>query len=71
MNWDWLILLVAKTGIRFSEALGLTPSDFDFSHQYIIINKTWDYKENTGFALTKNKSSIRKVQIDWQTVAVF
>ncbi len=28
-NWDWLILLVAKTGLRFSEALGLTPDDFD------------------------------------------
>ena len=32
-NWDWLILLVAKTGLRFSEALGLTPDDFDFVHQ--------------------------------------
>ncbi|MBS8104300.1 site-specific integrase, partial [Streptococcus suis] len=21
LNWDWLILLIAKTGIRFSEAL--------------------------------------------------
>ena len=24
-SWDWLILLIAKTGLRFSEALGLTP----------------------------------------------
>lgn len=71
INWDWLILLVAKTGIRFSEALGLTPADFDFSHQSITINKTWDYKENSGFSPTKNKSSIRKVQIDWQTVMQF
>lgn len=23
INWDWLILLIAKTGMRFSEALGL------------------------------------------------
>ncbi len=29
-SWDWLILIVAKTGLRFSEALGLTPDDFDF-----------------------------------------
>ena len=33
LNWDWFILLVAKTGMRFSEALALTPKDFDFTHQ--------------------------------------
>ena len=71
INWDWFILLVAKTGLRFSEALALTPNDFDFSHQQIIINKTWNYKENGGFMPTKNKSSIRKVQIDWQLVIQF
>src|SRR5699024_5260807 len=27
VNWDYFILLVAKTGMRFSEALGLTPDD--------------------------------------------
>ncbi len=27
-NWDWFILLVAKTGMRFSEALAITPEDF-------------------------------------------
>lgn len=32
-DMDWLILLVAKTGLRFSEALGLTPKDFDFEKQ--------------------------------------
>ena len=63
---DWLILLIAKTGLRFSEALGLTPSDFDFTHQTVSINKTWDYKRNTGFVPTKNSSSVRKVQLDWQ-----
>ena len=71
VNWDWFILLVAKTGMRFSEALALTPKDFDFSHQMLSINKTWDYKENSGFLPTKNKSSVRKIQIDWQTVIQF
>ncbi|MDR3215308.1 MAG: site-specific integrase [Bacilli bacterium] len=66
INWDWLILLIAKTGLRFSEAIGLTPADFDFIHQTISVSKTWDYKKATGFQLTKNRSSIRKVQIDWQ-----
>ena len=37
VNWDWLILLVAKTGMRFSEALAITPKDFDFSHQALSI----------------------------------
>ena len=49
VNWDWFILLVAKTGMRFSEALALTPRDFDFAHQTLSISKTWDYGEK-GFA---------------------
>lgn len=71
INWDWLILLVAKTGMRFSEALAITPNDFDFAHQMLSISKTWDYKDNGGFMPTKNRSSIRKIQIDWQTVIQF
>lgn len=65
-DWDWLILLVAKTGLRFSEALGLTPADFDLAHQTLEVNKTWDYKNGGGFVPTKNASSVRKVQMDWQ-----
>ena len=71
ISWDWFILLVAKTGMRFSEALALTPGDFDFPHQSLSINKTWDYKGSGGFLPTKNKSSVRKIQIDWQTVGQF
>ena len=71
VNWDWLILLVAKTGMRFSEALAITPKDFDFAHQAISIEKTWDYKGEGGFLPTKNRSSVRKIQIDWQTVVQF
>lgn len=71
VNWDWFILLVAKTGMRFSEALALTPKDFDFSRQSLSISKTWDYKGTGGFLPTKNKSSVRKIQIDWQTVIQF
>ena len=67
-NWDWLILLVAKTGLRFSEALGLTPDDFDFVHQTLSVNKTWNYKNGGGFVPTKNASSVRKVQLDWQLI---
>lgn len=71
INYDWLIYLIAKTGLRFSEALAVTPNDFDFPHQTLNIEKTWNYKENGGFEPTKNKSSERKVQLDWQTVIQF
>ena len=71
INWDWFILLIAKTGIRFSEALAITPKDFDFPHQMLSINKTWDYKMSGGFSPTKNLSSVRKIQLDWQTVIQF
>lgn len=70
-NWDWFILLVAKTGMRFSEALAITPADFDFSRQTLSISKTWDYKGEGGFMPTKNHSSVRKIQIDWQIVVKF
>nr|WP_321303305.1 tyrosine-type recombinase/integrase [uncultured Trichococcus sp.] len=72
INWDWFILLVAKTGLRFSEALALTPNDFDFSKQKLSITKTWNYKGATGnFQPTKNESSKRTMQIDWQTAMQF
>lgn len=71
VSWDWFILLIAKTGMRFSEALALTPNDFDFAHQTVSISKTWDYKSGGGFLPTKNRSSNRKIQIDWQVVVQF
>ena len=71
VNWDWFILLVAKTGMRFSEAVAITPDDFDFARQTLSISKTWDYKGEGGFLPTKNKSSVRKIQIDWQIVVKF
>ena len=57
--------------MRFSEALALTPKDFDLSHQMLSVSKTWDYKGKGGFLPTKNKSSVRKIQIDWQIVVQF
>ncbi|HAC4377808.1 TPA_asm: site-specific integrase, partial [Listeria monocytogenes] len=34
-------------------------------------NKTWNYKQNAGFAKTKSSSSIRTIKIDWQIVGQF
>lgn len=65
INYDWMILLIAKTGMRCAEALGLTPEDFDFDNHTVTINKTWDYKSAVGsFQPTKNKSSNRTIGID-------
>lgn len=72
VTWDWLILLIAKTGLRFAEGLAVTPKDFDFTHQSLTISKTWNYKQaKGGFQPTKNRSSKRHVQIDWQTIMQF
>ena len=71
-NWDLFILLSVKTGLRFSEALALTPSDFDFVNKKIKITKTWDYKSaDGGFAETKNYSSKRIISIDPQLCKQF
>lgn len=65
LSWDWFILLISKTGLRFSEALALTPNDFDFSTSKISITKTWNYKgAEGGFMETKNPSSKRVIPID-------
>lgn len=71
VNVDWLILLIAKTGIRYAEALGVTPKDFDFRTSTLSINKTWDYKTKTGFQPTKNKSSVRTIPIDFRLAMQF
>lgn len=72
LNWDWFILLVSKTGLRFAEALALTPEDFDFERQQIIINKSWNYKTPIGnFQKTKNESSNRVVMVDWHLMNQF
>ena len=70
-SFDWLIFLLIKTGLRFSEALALTPGDFDFQNQTLSVSKTWNYKEGGGFMPTKNKSSIRNIRIDWKTITLF
>lgn len=72
LSIDYFFLLISKTGLRFSEALGITPDDFDLSRLTLSVNKTWDYKSNKGsFSPTKNTASVRKVPIDWQIAMQF
>ena len=72
LSIDYFFLPISKTGLRFSEALGITPDDFDLSRLTLSVNKTWDYKSDKGsFSSTKNTASIRKVPIDWQIAMQF
>lgn len=72
LSLDYFFLLIVKTGLRFSEALGITPNDFDLSRLTLSVNKTWDYKSAKGqFTPTKNTASMRKVPIDWQVAMQF
>lgn len=60
----FILYLIAVTGMRFAEAVGLTWSDIDFDNKLIDVNKTYSYNATFDFAPTKNKSSIRKIPID-------
>ena len=65
-----IIYLIAVTGMRFSEALGLTWNDVDFSGKNIDVNKTYNYNTTYDFAPTKNTSSVRKIPVDDQTLSI-
>lgn len=53
LNWDWFILLVAKTGMRFSEALAITPQDFDFQGNHFPSTRLGIIKEKVVSCLLK------------------
>lgn len=65
----YLVITAAKTGLRFSELLGLTWDDIDFDKRLVDVNKTWNYKIKE-FGPTKNESSIRKVVLDDRTTEI-
>lgn len=65
---ELIIYIAAVTGMRYAEILGITPSDLDISQGTLNINKTWDYKYRTGFKKTKNRSSVRMIPLDRQTI---
>ena len=65
-----IIYLIAVTGMRFSEALGLTWNDVDFNEKIIDVNKTYNYNTTYDFAPTKNASSLRKIPVDDQTLSI-
>ena len=66
-----MILIAAKTGVRYAEALALTPSSFDWANNTVTIDKTWDYRYAKGFKKTKTPASVRTIAVDWQIVGQF
>ena len=72
LNYDWLIYLALKTGLRFGELLGLTKNDFDFEELTISVNKVFDYKHT--FQLenrAKTRSSLRTIAINQELADIF
>ena len=62
------IYLLAVTGMRVGESMGLTWDDIDFENCRLSINKTWDIYSQDGFAPTKNQQSVRTVPLDNGTI---
>lgn len=62
------LYLIAVTGLRFAEVMGLTWDDIDFNKGIISINKSFDYSNTQKFVPTKNPQSVRQIPIDKNTV---
>lgn len=74
IKWDHMFFLMMNTGMRFAEALALTPKDFDFEKMTINVDKSYNYKEKeleNRFMETKNRSSIRTIDIDLKVAWIF
>lgn len=68
-----VFLLLLKTGMRWAEALGVTPKDIDMKRSAISINKTMLYKNkdwDKKWGRTKNSSSVRKITVDIKTMVM-
>lgn len=64
------LYIIAVTGLRFAEALGLTWADIDWDNGILSINKTWNYSITNDWADTKNEASKRKVPISSKTLSI-
>ena len=72
VSWNWLILLIAKDGAEVfrghcADARRLRNSVARLSRS----TRPGTIKQERGSFPTKNRSSVRKVQLDWQLVIQF
>lgn len=66
----YMIYLLLSTGLRYAEALAITPIDIDLDNLLIDINKAYDYKTSeleNRFCQTKTPRAIRQIAIDINT----
>jgi integrase len=63
---EHLLLLLLATGLRYSEAVGLTWDCVDTKNGAVTVNKSWDFKSGK-FAHTKTYGSQRTITIDKST----
>lgn len=61
---SYLLLLGLVSGLRFGELVGLTIDKFDFETNTLKVERSWDYKDGTGFGPLKNEQSKRIISID-------
>ena len=69
MTTRYMVILQLATGMRISEVMALQFKDFDFLHNRVNINKSWDYKRSNDFAPTKNKGQ-RNILVDEKTMSI-
>ena len=51
-----MIYLIAITGMRFAECLGLAWESVDNENKVLVVDKIWNYKTNLDFASIKQKA---------------
>jgi len=71
-NYDLMIYLALKTGLRFAEICALHQSDFCFETRMLNVDKTLNYKFNMQIEnRTKTISSKRRIALDVGTCWIF
>lgn len=67
----YLLPLGLVTGFRYGELVGLTTDKFDFDTNTIKVDRSWDYKGDTGFGPLKNTQSERRIKVDSTVIEAF
>lgn len=70
---NYVVLIMAYTGARFEEAIGISWDRVNFKEQTITIDRSWQYKkrkQHDNFGGLKNAQSLRTVPIPSQLVLI-
>lgn len=64
-----VLYIVAKTGMRYGEAIGITDDDTKLEDHYLYTHRRYN-TTTWGWTKAKNDTSIRAVQIDNKTIEI-